>query len=145
MNAPASPFGHLSSIERVVELHGASIEAYGGLHNAPKDGCIESALGNAWTAEGYREKNEYDVDGLTFASSLLLYLAIAHCFGDGNKCVAWAALCDVLLKLGLTLDVGDDEAESFVLQVATGATRDRGEVIDWVADRLAALPEATST
>ena len=45
----------------------------------------------------------------------------------------------VLLKLGLTLEVSDDEAEQFCLSLASGKLKSADDVVNWIADRLIAI------
>jgi len=134
--------GDLIDHNRVLELHRQGVERYGGLVGAPREGCVEGALGNAMTAEYYRESGDNDVSGLVFAACSLMYLVSSHCFGDGNKRVGWLVMTDVLAKLRLTVNATQDEAEAFVLQIARGDLKDRRKIVQWVAERLQAAPSA---
>ncbi|MGI5860713.1 MAG: Fic family protein [Myxococcales bacterium] len=82
--------------------------------------------------------------GSHFAASLLLYVTVSHCFGDGNKRIGWAAMCVVLLSLGLTLETGSEEAATFVARIAKGEIKERVQVVEWIAERLAAAPHAAA-
>ncbi len=76
--------------------------------------------------------------GLSFAGCLFFYLIKNHCFVDGNKRIAWAAMVRVLLELGLTLDVDDDEAEQYCLRVIKSHDMDAVSVSLWLSERLVA-------
>ncbi len=60
------------------------------------------------------------------AAALLQSLACNHGFVDGNKRTAWMAVTVFLEVNGHPLDavLDEDEAEEFVLAVATGTMRD---------------------
>lgn len=128
----------------IVGLHAIAIQRYtpAGSIDPPRPGCLEGAVGNARTASEYLGCEERGFS-LVFAAHLLFYLANNHCFGDGNKRVAWISSIEVLRKCGLTLDVSDDEAETFMLGVVAdgdGARRYGNgiEVAEWMAEKLTA-------
>lgn len=129
----------LITLENVLDLYAEGIRKYGGDASPPKDGCLEQSLGNAYTAELYTEA-EAAMRGLCFCAYLLFYLARNHCFSDGNKRVAWTSTMRVLLALGLTVNVSDEEAEAFCLRIAdstaANAVQDGSEVTTWIAERL---------
>lgn len=107
-----------------------------------KDGCVDGALGSAYSAELYTApevEGEFVVSGLTFAGCLLFYLATRHCFVDGNKRVSWLATSFVLLTLGVTLAVTDNEAEAFCLGIANGTVKSSEEVVHWIAEHIVAI------
>lgn len=113
------PWSHLISKDEVVRLHHVGIDRYGkGEKVLPRDGCVEASIGAAWMAEQYNEEEEEDrTDGLRFAACLLVYLASNHCFSNGNKRAAWLASQRILLELGLSLDVSEQQAAQFVLDM----------------------------
>jgi prophage maintenance system killer protein len=126
----------------IIDLHAIGMNRYtpSASIDPPRPGCIEGAIGNARTAREYMGDEEWDAS-LVFASHLLFYLANNHCFGDGNKRAAWISCMEVLRKCGLTVDVSDDEAESFMNGVVSdGEGRRRYNtgiaVAKWLANRL---------
>ena len=136
-----APWSQLISMDTVLELQQEGISRYGGINTAnPKDGCVERSLGAAWNAELYMA-NEDALQGLLFAGCLLFYLAKNHCFIDGNKRVAWMAAMEVLLRLDLTLDISEDEAEAYCLSILSGEVAEATDVSVWMADRVAAIEE----
>ena len=76
------------------------------------------------------------VSGLCFCGYLLFYLIQNNCFVDGNKRAGWTSAMYVLLGMGLTLDVSDDDAEQMCLRVAKGEVKHAEELVVWIADRL---------
>ncbi len=127
-----------------MELYASRMEKYGGVPSAPKHGCLEGCLGNAWTTESYNlavddeeedAESEYPRPGLVFAAYLLFYLTNDHCFADGNKRLGWSAMTYVLALHDLTVDASIDEAEEFMLAVASGKAK-QGDVMEWIAERL---------
>lgn len=129
----------LLTTERVLELHRVGITRFGG-HPGLREGtdCVEGALGSALNAEVYVTGGVGRVPGLVLSVAVLTYLAMRHCFVDGNKRVAWSAMVDVLAKLGLTVIADDDEAEAFVIDVVTGQLS-REQATLWISKRLAAI------
>lgn len=130
------PWASLITTERIMELHGLAIEKFGGPPDVPDTatGCVDGALGNAWTASLYREPDESLV-GLCFTSYLLVYIARDHCFTDGNKRVAWLSCMEVLAQRRLTLDATTEEAEKLMTRIIEDRL-DPDLVADWVAARL---------
>ena len=128
--------------QTVLELHQEGIRLHGGDFSAPKDGCVEQSLGNAYTAEQYSDTGDNE-GGLCFAGYVLFYLASNHCFSDGNKRIAWSSAMRVLLDSGLTVEVSDEEAEDFCLRIADStrpdSITDGVEVVEWLADRLVSI------
>jgi death on curing protein len=137
------PWGHLVSLEEVLELHAECIVRFGGdATPTPKEGCVEGSLGAAWNAELYAGAED-STEGLCFAGCVLFYLVKNHCFVDGNKRVAWATCMEALRSLGLSISATDDEAENFCLDVITGngPVKNAVDVCVWLAPRLEAVPE----
>jgi len=137
------PWDHLISMDKILDIHSECIAQFGG-DNTPeaKDGCVEGSLGAGWNAELYSGSEEATA-GLCFAGCILFYLVKNHCFVDGNKRVAWASCMEILRSLGLTIRASDDEAETFCVEVITGAgnVKRAVDVCIWLAPRLEALPE----
>lgn len=136
----SEPWEAMINLDQVRRLYALGIAKHGGLQGPPQHGCVERSLGAAYYAEIYQDPPA-STAGLIFAAGALFFLAMNHCFPDGNKRVAWASMVDVLAGLGLTLEVSTEEAEEFVLLVADGK-RELPAVIEWIAERLAALDPA---
>ena len=79
------------------------------------------------------------VTGICFCGYLLFYVATKHCFVDGNKRVAWSSAMWILSRMGLTLDVSDDEAIAYVVAIAEGKVASGEDVVNWLADRIIEL------
>lgn len=131
------PWSDLTSFDRVVALHEIGIRQYeAGSVDPPSRGCVEGAVGNAWTAKQYAEEDRQF--SLVFVAYVLFYLAKDHCFTDGNKRVAWMTAVDILAKYGLTIDAEDNEAVQFVTDVVDGSISSGEKVAVWLAERLVA-------
>jgi death on curing protein len=130
------------SIEDIHTLYGEGIKRKGGTGSPSRDGCVDGSLGAAYNAEVYSMPEidgEQSVSGLIFCGYLFFYLITNHCWVDGNKRVAWESMTWVLLKLGLSLEVSDDEAEQFCLSLASGQVKSADDAVNWIADRLIAI------
>ena len=138
------PWERWISADRVHELYSEGIKRYGGSGSKSKDGCVDGALGSAYSAELYTApevEGEFVVTGLYFSGALLFYLATRHCFIDGNKRVAWLSATATLLEMGLTLNVGEDEAVALCEEIAAGKIKESDKVIAWIAEHLVAVEE----
>jgi len=133
------PWSSLITIEDVYELYREGIRHYGGDASNPKPGCVESSIAAAWNAESYTNSVQSHLPGLVFAGYLLYYMAMNHCFSDGNKRVAWTSAMHVLLVHGLTLDATTDEAEQLMLSMITGSFGDGMAIAHWLAERVVAV------
>ena len=126
----------------VHSLYADGIEEFGGFGSRSKDGCIDAALGAAYSAELYsmpEVDEETIVSGITFCGYLLFYIATKHCWTDGNKRAAWKSAMWVLSKMGLTVDAPDTEVIAYCLDIADHKI-DKGEdVVNWLAERLREL------
>jgi prophage maintenance system killer protein len=141
----SQPWSTWIDSEIVHTLWKDGLERCGGLRSTPKDGCIDGALGNAYTAELYsmpEVEDETAISGLCFCGYLLFYLSTAHCWSDGNKRVAWASAMWALYHLGLTIKANDEEVISYCMQIADGQIKKGEDVVNWIAERLVEL-EAT--
>lgn len=105
--------------EHIAEMN-ADLAGSGGIRDV---GLIESACmrpqATAFGEDAYPSIWEK-------AAALLQSLACNHGFVDGNKRTAWMAVTVFLEVNGHPLDavLDEDEAEEFVLAVATGTMRD---------------------
>ena len=138
MTAP-EPWSRFISLEDVYALYREGIRRYGGDASNPKPGRVESSIAAAWNAESYSDSDGAHLPGLVFAGYLLYYLAMNHCFTDGNKRVAWTCAMHVLLAHGLTVEATTDEAEQLMLSMITKSFGDGMDVAGWLAERVVAV------
>ena len=105
---------HLT-VEIVLEIHGAVLEAYGGAPGVRDQELLESAVAAPQAAFG----GESPFSDLTeVAAAYLFYLCRNHAFIDGNKRTAMAAAI-VFLRLNSIEPAKDSAAwEELVLDVA---------------------------
>ena len=125
----------------VLQLHAEGIRRWGGKHSSKRldsGDCVDGRIGNAASAEVYASDDERIRPGLRFAGFLLFYLASDHCFGDGNKRVAWMAAMQVLADQGLTVEAPEDDTYAFMDSVAKGEIKRGQDVVTWLAERLIA-------
>jgi death on curing protein len=135
-----SPWRALISTDKVFELHQEAVLRFSQAAIADSMSardCVDGKIGNAWTAESYT-LSEDAIPGICFAGYLLFYLVTGHCFADGNKRAGWASAMSVLAALGLTVKATDDEAETLVLEIASGVMKEPLRVVSWLAARLEA-------
>jgi death on curing protein len=136
-----APWERWISDDEVHYLYGEGIKRYGGTGSNSKAGCVEAALGAAYSGELYSAtevEGEFVVSGLPFCGFLLYYLGTKHCFVDGNKRVAWMSATYALLKMGLTLDATDVEAETFCIKIASGEL-ESADSVRWIAEHVKAV------
>ena len=102
----------------VLAIHREQLQVYGGEAGIRDMAGLESAL----------TQPELEVFGQALhptvplkAAAYLYHLASNHPFVDGNKRVAWAVMETYLVLEGSELTMSNDEAYSFMLQVAQGA------------------------
>ncbi|MGA2634659.1 MAG: type II toxin-antitoxin system death-on-curing family toxin [Terracidiphilus sp.] len=127
--------------ESIEKLYAEGIKRWGGAGSAPQQGCIDAALGAAYSAELYSPESleEGAIEGLLFACFLLFYLATKHCYMDGNKRIAWACMTFVILNFGLTIEATEDEVVEFCQSIARGEVKSGMAVTEWVYPRLKSI------
>jgi death on curing protein len=132
------PYAHVIDEEHLHDLYAVALTVGGkGLPAPPRDGCLAGALGNAWTAELYRQDEEFERAGLLFAVYLFVYLLRAHCFIDGNKRVAWLALVDVLAYYRAEPNCERNDVVRLCDDILTpGSDVDADDVLEWLLPRL---------
>lgn len=133
------PWSQWIDSETIHSLYADGIEAHGGYGSPSKDGCIDGALGSAYSAEMYsmpEVDSETITSGIAFCGYLLFYIATKHCWVDGNKRAAWASAMWVLSTLGLSVDAPDDEVIAYCLAIADGKIKNGEDVVNWLAERL---------
>lgn len=119
--------------QRLNELIAEVLRQHGQQPVTGDSACLERSIGAAVMLEQYADEH----NRLLFAVGLLYYLALNHCYLDGNKRVAWMAMQDALRELGVHVCASDVEAENTVLAVAT-RRMGRDELADWVANHISA-------
>lgn len=134
-----APWSALTDVDRVVGIHRRGLEEHGGAEGpARPEPCVDGALGAAYNAELYLEGRRHLKTGLPFAAFSLVYLALRHCFVDGNKRVAWASATDILAGLGLGVTAEEQDVIDMIESVIRGEL-DGADVSEWLASRLYAL------
>jgi death-on-curing protein len=116
----SQPWAQWIADDTIDKLYAEGIKRWHGAGSPPKPGCVDAALGAAYSAELYTPESEQEgfISGLIFAGYLLFYLATKHCYVDGNKRIAWACCTFVLLNFGLTVEATEDEVVEFCLSVS---------------------------
>jgi prophage maintenance system killer protein len=133
---PVQAWEEILTLDRLMSLHASEMIHRGQTQGIPKQGCLEGALGNAWSAEQYQPSElQCIASGLAFACFSLQYLAQNHCMPDGNKRIAWIAFVEILATIQLTVDVAQDEAAMFVEQVVMERLGG-SEIMGWAEARL---------
>lgn len=132
------PWSQWIADDTIEQLYAEGIKRWRGAGSAPKEGCVEAALGAAYNAELYTPEAEQEglISGLIFAAFLLFYLATKHCYVDGNKRISWACCTFVLLSFGLTIEATEDEVVEFCLSISRGDIRSGADVLAWIHPRL---------
>ncbi len=120
------------SVEQVLALHGALVQAFGGAAGLRDRGRLEAAV--ARPAATFGGEDLYD-DLAAKAAALMHSLVLNHPFVDGNKRVGVAA-AELFLSCNLQLlSVTDDELEALTLAVAQGTIEAEALAI-WFRQRL---------
>jgi death-on-curing protein len=117
-------------------FHGDLIEKFGGLSGPPDEGALESTLARPQNLLAYQPRATI----FELAAAYGYGFARSHCFPDGNKRVALAAMDVFLMLNGQDLIV--DEAEAVVI-VATVAAGDisQEELAEWLASHSSQLAD----
>lgn len=118
---------HLS-LEEVINLHKDLIEKYGGDSGIRDFGLLESALA--------RSKSGYYKTLSEQSAALLQSLILNHCFYDGNKRIAFAAMATFLWLNGYRIKVSAEEAESFLIDQIIIKKIELTEISNWVSDKI---------
>lgn len=123
--------------EELLDLHESLTMQSGGSSGLRDPGLAESALAQPMASFGgvelYKDLPEK-------AAALCFSLVMNHPFVDGNKRIGHAAMEVMLILNGFELDSEVDEAESTILQLASG-NLSRIELTTWVRSKLRRLPE----
>jgi|GEM_PF-2705521 len=137
----ALPYEVVIGERRLLDLHAQGLKIAGiGKGSKAADNCLAGALGNAWTAEQYRQDERAEPVGLLFAVYLFDYLIRAHCFVDGNKRVAWLALVHVLAHHNVAIDCADVEVRNFCgSMLMPESKKSVDDILDWLVPKLTRL------
>jgi death-on-curing protein len=119
------------TVDEVLAIHQRLIDEFGGPPGVRDLGMLESAL--------HRPQTGYYADLAEMAAALLESLLKNHAFLDGNKRVAFFAT-DVFLRInGWKLDVGDDAACRFLIDLLDAGTCDFDHLLPWIRESVAPL------
>lgn len=94
------------TMDEVLRIHEALIEAFGGAKGVRGHGLIESAL--------LRPQTGYYADVIEEAAALWESLAMNHGFIDGNKRVAFASVELFLQMNAVDIAASNDDLERFI-------------------------------
>jgi death on curing protein len=97
-------------------MHYELLVRHGGLRGLRDENALESALArprNRW-------EYEPDADLCTLAAAYGFALARSHCYADGNKRIALAAVYTFLGVNGLELDAPEPEVVRMLVDLASG-------------------------
>jgi len=125
------------TVDIVLALHSELLEEHGGLPGPPKPGALEGALARPQQLLAYGDPSP----GLAeLAAAYGFGLARNHCFPDGNKRTALAAVAVFLRLNGHRLTVDATGAVLLFEEIAAGI-RGEAELAAWVAAHCAPLDE----
>ncbi|NIW24666.1 MAG: type II toxin-antitoxin system death-on-curing family toxin [Gammaproteobacteria bacterium] len=112
------------------------LDRFGGLAGPPDEDALEATLARPQNQPAYEPQSTI----FELAAAYGYGFSRNHCFPDGNKRIALAAM-DVFLMLN-GYDILVDEAEAVVI-IETLATGDRSqeELAEWLAANSSDLPE----
>ena len=97
------------TVAEVLAIHADQIERYGGAHGVRDQGLLEAAL--------YRPQTGYYADLIEEVAALWESLAQNHCFIDGNKRTAFAAMYTFLAINGLSFRADSEETYEFIAEL----------------------------
>lgn len=105
------------SVDDVLRLHTDQIDSFGGSQGVRDQGLLESALAQPQASFGGELLHPTIQEQ---AAAYFYHLAMNHPFIDGNKRTAFAVMETFLRLNGYSLNLTDDQAYNFVMQVAQG-------------------------
>jgi death-on-curing protein len=117
-------------------FHGDLLEKFGGLDGSPDEGAIEATLARPQHLLAYQPESTI----FELAAAYGYGFARNHCFPDGNKRVALAAMDVFLMLNGQDLIVDEAEAVVIVETVAAGDLSQE-ELANWLASNTSPLAE----
>ena len=116
------------SLDEVLAIHDALLDAFGGSEGVRDPGLLESAL--------YRPRTGYYEDLVSMAAALFESLLMNHPFVDGNKRTAFFAT-DVFLRLnGHRLEVEPTAGHEFIVGALERRDVDHARLASWLSDHL---------
>jgi death-on-curing protein len=112
------------TLEEVVRIHEALIDAFGGTKGVRDAGLIESAL--------LRPQTGYYADVIEEAAALWESMAMNHGFVDGNKRVAFGCVDVFLAMNGIAIDARNDAMERFIYHHLEAGTFRKDVLETWL-------------
>ncbi|HLO51298.1 MAG TPA: type II toxin-antitoxin system death-on-curing family toxin [Kamptonema sp.] len=109
----------------VLSIHARQIEKFGGIQGVREQGLLESALAQPQAGFGGELLHPTIHEQ---AAAYFYHLAMNHPFIDGNKRTAFAVMETFLRLNGYSLNLTDEQAYNFVMQVAEGNMNKEGLV-----------------
>ena len=120
------------TIQEVIVMHDALINAFGGAPGIRDEGALAAAL--------MRPQLGYYEGLIDQAAALMEGLANNHPFIDGNTRAAFF-VTDTFLRLnGRFIDCDDDEANAFIVGNLEAGSFRFAQLKTWLQDRVAPLP-----
>lgn len=116
------------SIEDILNLHGLSIQLYGGSEGIRDKGLLESAIARPFQSFGGEYLYTTPVEK---AAALAESLVINHPFVDGNKRTGMLAMVSFLLECGIEIKASEDELYSFIINISTGEIK-FDQIVEWL-------------
>jgi death-on-curing protein len=120
----------------IVLFHGDLLEKLGGLAGPPNEGALEATLARPQNLLAHHPESTI----FELAAAYGHGFARKHCFPDGNKRVALAAMDVFLMLNGKDLVVDEAEAVVIVKTVAAGDLSQE-ELAEWLASNSSPLPD----
>lgn len=120
------------TVQDVEQLHEYAVETWGGLPGR-EPGKLEGALGLPMS--GFSDYERFPTIHEK-AAAYYYYLAIGHCFVDGNKRTSYLATFTFLDLNGYDLVADDEEVYTFTLSIAQNADKRLSfeGVVRWIED-----------
>lgn len=116
------------SLDEVLTLHRASLDAYGGADGVIDQGKLESSL--AMPGQGFSGEYAHEFP-FGMAAAYGFHLAMNHAFRDGNKRTAFAAMVVFLRMNGWNFELPDEEAAALMLEMIE-QRRDKAWLVDHI-------------
>ncbi len=116
------------SLDEVLTLHTASLDAYGGTAGILDQGKLDASL--AMPRQGFGSEYAHEFP-FGMAAAYGYHLAMNHAFRDGNKRTAFAAMVVFLRVNGWNFKLPDSDAAELILELIV-SHRDK----QWLAGRL---------
>ena len=122
------------TLQEVMAIHQALIEAFGGSHGVRDPGALEAAL--------MRPQLGYYQDLIEEAAALLESLANNHPFVDGNKRVAFF-VTDTFLRMNAhAIECDNEEAYRYFMQLFETRRFQFDELVAWLRQHIQPLSSA---